>query len=116
MHTSFAEWLTIRDPELSERFGLNTMSKAARWTAKKAIPFTIQAGMTLADPVSIISPQSPDKPVSPNRELSFNMDDYMASRAERKRLKLRDTAKRNSNSTRSSQKYGDEDLQNVAAD
>lgn len=107
MQPSFAEWLIIRDPEMSERFGLNTMSKVAKWTAKKALPFTIQAGMTLADPVSLITPQNPDKPISPNRELSFNMDDYMASRAERRRLKLRDAAKRTTTDTKYNRKRKD---------
>lgn len=94
MSTSFSEWLAVRDPELVERFGLETIGKGAKWMAKKGLPFAVQAGMSLSDPISIMTPPKPDMPISPNRDLGVNMDDHLAAKAEKRRLQAREAAKR----------------------
>ncbi len=94
---SFNEWLVERDPEMSEAMGLRTMGRAARWMGRKGLPFAVQAGMTLADPISLAAPPKPFMghipAPSPNRDAGSNVDDWLTMKADRERQEREKVAK-----------------------
>jgi hypothetical protein len=88
---NFKQWLGERDPIMAEAFGIQTMKKGAKWLGKKGLPFALQAGITMADPVGIsmhnMGGSNPNAPVSPNKESGTVVDDFFTRQAERRRHK-----------------------------